>query len=271
MYTKIHDFGGTNAHYNRAMELYILMYSQHPYLPKANRIYRVNEQKIGIEMMLYQLKPANFSLTRSTYQLLQALEYLHQSNIVHNDIKIENILFDDHSNAILIDFDSSMILESHQEDLKMLLTTPTSSAPEVFHENIYSKATDIWALGVSLISMISTDLRAERKKPNDWNYVDYYRYLTGKILNRNYLSNLNVNDSLIDLLLQMTHPDPTKRPTAKEALSYPCFNKFNLPVLYEPLPDRSQFFDKYFDKNSHYSNRYDGGSFTKILFEHLLI
>ena len=47
------------------------------------------------------------------YQIFDALEYLHGLNIVHHDIKPENIIFDPHSELIRIfDFGEAVQLTS---------------------------------------------------------------------------------------------------------------------------------------------------------------
>jgi len=55
-------------------------------------------------------------------QVLSALNFIHENNIIHGDIKPQNILIDDNGRAIICDFDVS------KEETKRTLVTTTKSA-----------------------------------------------------------------------------------------------------------------------------------------------
>lgn len=80
--------------------------------------------------------------------IAETLRYLHERNIVHRDIKAENILLNRNRQLKLIDFGFS--LESQPPDtIDTFCGTPTYMAPEIVskrdHVPIY---TDLWSLGV---------------------------------------------------------------------------------------------------------------------------
>lgn len=89
-------------------------------------------------------------------QILSCLEYCHSQNIVHLDIKPENLIFEsDEPGALLklIDFGTSTFY-SHDESLTMKIGTPAYMAPEVMKQN-YNEKCDVWSCGVILYVLLS--------------------------------------------------------------------------------------------------------------------
>ncbi|EGR34656.1 protein kinase domain protein [Ichthyophthirius multifiliis] len=71
---------------------------------------------------------------------------MHSQNIVHRDIKLENILLDDKNNAKIIDFGFSIITQPLQK-LKIFCGTPNYMAPEIVAQKSYCGfQVDVWAL-----------------------------------------------------------------------------------------------------------------------------
>lgn len=86
------------------------------------------------------------------YKILRGIEYLHLNNIIHRDLKLDNILIDQNKsmNPKICDFGIS----SEYEKLKKILDTggtPAYLSPEVIKaEGEVSPKSDIWSLGVLL-------------------------------------------------------------------------------------------------------------------------
>lgn len=79
------------------------------------------------------------------------LEYLHDNNIIHQDIKPENIMLDDNCNFLVTDFGIS-VTSSNSSDMKG--GTQEYMGPERFKGQTLP-ASDIWALGASAIELIT--------------------------------------------------------------------------------------------------------------------
>ena len=78
-------------------------------------------------------------------------------NIIHRDIKLDNILIDEKTKMVkLIDFGFSVILNNNMTRLKIFCGTPSYMSPEITRKHEYDgKPVDVWALGVLLYVMIT--------------------------------------------------------------------------------------------------------------------
>lgn len=86
-------------------------------------------------------------------QLLEAFQVLNKYNIMHRDMKPDNIFF--HNGVIKLgDFGFCKNLNSANEMTKTMLGSPIYMAPEVLKGEIYSNKADIWSLGVVLYEML---------------------------------------------------------------------------------------------------------------------
>ena len=139
--------------HNNIIKLYEVMET-------PQKIYLVMEYCDGGELFDYIVSKQHLSEKQACsffQEIIDALTYLHSQNIVHRDVKPENILLESFGKSLtckLIDFGISRTYT-----LDKLITTPcgtASYAPPEMHrgEEYYGLLSDVWSAGVLLYAMV---------------------------------------------------------------------------------------------------------------------
>lgn len=156
-----------------------------------------------------------------SHGLIIAVGFLHENNIIHRDIKTDNVLLDDNMNVKLCDFSLAKFFDDKMEEVGVTHTpevgTDTYRAPEQIWENWYSFAADVWSIGVVMIEMFNGLLKEEKDKSAYRHIMDIRQSLGSKPLPR--------------LLKSILQKDPSTRITCKEALNSDLFRDFSKPTL----------------------------------------
>ena len=154
-------------------------------------------------------------------QVLSALEYLHKNYIIHRDLKLENILFDEYGDAKLIDFGFS-IYAKEDKYLEGSRGTTLYAAPEmVFSQEKYDGyLTDIWSLGICLYIMLFEQLPFIKGEQTD--RESFYRDLKNEELI--FPEDDEVSNELKDLLKKILEKNPNKRITLEQIKQHPWLN-----------------------------------------------
>eukprot|EP01119_Soliformovum_irregulare_P024043 TRINITY_DN8539_c0_g1_i1.p1 TRINITY_DN8539_c0_g1~~TRINITY_DN8539_c0_g1_i1.p1 ORF type:complete len:1005 (+),score=242.40 TRINITY_DN8539_c0_g1_i1:52-3066(+) len=89
-----------------------------------------------------------------SHSVLSALDFIHQSNRVHRDIKSDNILVSEDMQFKLADFGMATQLTQNNAVLKTVVGSPYWMAPEVLDGRPYGKEVDVWSFGCLVMEMM---------------------------------------------------------------------------------------------------------------------
>ena len=204
-----------------------------------NSYYLINEYcKYG---ELYEQVKNEFSETQIAVmfrQILSGIAYLHSNNIIHRDLKLENILISDIEKSIttnedlflvkIIDFGTAKIFDKNKIP-RAIVGSIYYIAPEVILKK-YGKECDMWSLGVILYMFIVGHAPFDGRSNRD---------IMEKIKGGKYLKNekrwKKASNEVKDLINKLLVLEPEKRLTAFEALRHPWFKVSNSNILYNNI------------------------------------
>ncbi|XP_069739665.1 hormonally up-regulated neu tumor-associated kinase homolog A [Narcine bancroftii] len=192
-------------------------------LETENSYYMAMELCQGGDLMdrIYQKKKLEEKEVRKfTRQILSAVEHLHRHAVVHRDLKVENFLLDENNNIKIVDFGLSNTLKNNsQEFLNTQCGSPAYAAPELLAHKKYGPKVDVWSIGVSMFAMLTGTLPFTVEPFN-------IKLLHQKMVNGDMSSiPSEVSSGAVYFMRYLLEPDPTKRPSVREAMEDKWLNE----------------------------------------------
>ncbi|KAL6052873.1 Serine/threonine-protein kinase Nek5 [Balamuthia mandrillaris] len=138
-------------------------------------------------------------------QMLLALAHMHSVNVLHRDIKPQNMFLNKWGDIKLGDFGLSTVRKDRKKQYQTAVGTLGYAGPELLKGRSYNEKSDMYALGTSLYEMMT--LRS------------VYEDTKADIFPRPIPANHHYSEELIELMNTLIQREPDKRPSAKEVLT----------------------------------------------------
>ena len=222
-------------------EINILKKIDHPNIVKILEFYS-NKSKYYLILEfceggnLYEFldenKLSEFQVIYIMFQILSAMNYCHNMNILHRDLKPDNILIKKSENGLcrvkICDFGTSYIFKKGEKQ-KEAIGTLNYMAPEVLKEK-YNQKCDLWSCGVIMYILLTG-----RKPFVGRDDIE----VMSKILSNSYNKNLinKYNRYTKDLLSKLLETNPKKRLDAEQALNHKVFDINKTKEILNDIPD----------------------------------
>ncbi|KAG8461068.1 hypothetical protein KFE25_003637 [Diacronema lutheri] len=231
-----------------AREIAMLADLQHPNIIRLiaayeshSHVYVVTELASGGELM-HRISQEHSvyseqEVQRHTFTVLQAIDFMHAKGIVHRDLKPENILLSDKSDSAtikVVDFGLSQYTRTDQPSLlQTVCGTHKYLSPEMIlcdrgRLRGYSKAVDMWGVGIILYVMLFGFNPFEARTRGETHEA---------ILRCKYTfpADTNASAQVKDLISHLLTREYQKRYTVQECLAHPWFNNAASQASAEPL------------------------------------
>ena len=156
------------------------------------------------------------------------LQECHSKNVVHLDMKNDNVIIDAQMNSKICDFGIAKLLDDGKDGMETkdkIMGTPGWIAPESKKGILGTKA-DIWGLGTVLYSICTIVQKKNKSKPFDMdakvkdklNYAGKEINFTADYTQEDFPIDHAYSDKLKNLIASMLHRDWTKRPSSENIL-----------------------------------------------------
>nr|XP_020461020.1 myosin light chain kinase, smooth muscle-like [Monopterus albus] len=221
-------------------EIELMNFLHHPKLVQClaaydtrSEIVMIMEHIAGGELF-QRIVDENFEHTEPTsarymQQILEGMQYVHKQNIVHLDLKPENIICVDTTGTQIkiIDFGLASKLDEGKP-LLVMHGTPEFVAPEVINYEAVGLETDVWSIGVICFILLSGESPFQGN-----NEAETLALVTAASYEFDEESFEDISDQAKDFISSLLKKDPRCRLSCTQALAHPWMASFT------PLTRRS--------------------------------
>ncbi|EIW83460.1 kinase-like protein [Coniophora puteana RWD-64-598 SS2] len=156
-----------------------------------------------------------------TYQIADALTYVHAQGIVHRDLKPENVLLTSSNPPVVkvADFGLAKVVDSMTR-LKTMCGTPSYLAPEVVtqkNQEGYSHLVDAWSVGVIVFSMLT----GQTPFIEDESIQDIKVRIAERTIDWAILESVNTSKEALNFVQSLLQYFPKHRMSMSEAKEHP--------------------------------------------------
>ena len=184
---------------------------------ERNRTFYIEDGGENFEKRSYEKSFSEEEVIELFKGVFYSLKYLHDRNIFHGDVKLDNMVLNPRTKQIaLIDFGLSEQLDSQQPYSSQIYGTYFYIAPETHRGEEHSFPADIYAAGVAMYVLLNEDFPFEFNS----SYTDYALHQINEDADLQVLYNKGISESTCFLLDKMLSRDPNERPTADQIINY---------------------------------------------------
>ncbi|KAK3224421.1 hypothetical protein Dsin_011446 [Dipteronia sinensis] len=148
------------------------------------------------------------SLLKVAIDVSKGMNYLHQNNIIHRDLKTANLLMDENEVVKVADFGVARV-QAHSGVMTAETGTYRWMAPEVIEHNPYDHKADVFSFGIALWELLTGEL--------PYSFLTPLQAAVG-VVQKGLRPTIpkHTHPKLVELLERCWRQDPTQRPNFSE-------------------------------------------------------
>lgn len=153
-------------------------------------------------------------------QILHGVNYIHQNNVIHRDLKLSNVMLDQNNQVKIGDFGLAIETNASVSDLQKFCGTVVYMPPEIINKQGAVFQSDIWSVAVIAYYLL------KGQRPYDKSFVfEDTKCVCDRIRSLQYRMSDHDDRYFVQFIGSEFQCDPTMRPMAKKCLDMPLFSE----------------------------------------------